>query len=77
VYLVLLALFAFLIIRLFKLVFLAGIVFFSHNKSAGSVFRLVFSAKRMGPWSWLFSKFGQMVLGALVQRKITSSVRIA
>jgi len=38
--------FASLIIRLFQLVFSAGIVFFSHNKSAGTVFRLVFSAKR-------------------------------
>jgi len=29
--------------------FSAGRVFSSHNKSAGTVFRLVFSAKRMGP----------------------------
>ena len=43
------ALFASLIIRLFQLVFLAGTVFFSHNKLAGTVFRLVFSAKRTGP----------------------------
>ena len=40
------ALFASLIIRIFQLVFSAGIVFFSHSKSAGTVFRLVFSAKR-------------------------------
>jgi len=41
-----------LIIRLFQLVFSAGTVFFSHNKSAITVFLLVFSAKRMGPmWS--------------------------
>ena len=38
--------FASLIIRLFQLVFSAGTVFFSHNKSVGTVFRLVFSAKR-------------------------------
>jgi len=25
-------------------------VFFSHNKSTGTVFGLVFSAKRTGPW---------------------------
>jgi len=37
-----------LIIRLFQLVFSAGTVFFSHNKSAGTVFRLIFSAKRTG-----------------------------
>ena len=43
------ALFAFLIIRTFQLIFSAGIVFFSHNKSVGTVFRLVFSAKRTGP----------------------------
>jgi len=42
------ALFAFLIIRLFQLVFSAETVFFSHNKSVGAVFRLVFSAKRTG-----------------------------
>ena len=29
--------------------FSVGTVFFSHNKSAGTVFRLVFSAKRTGP----------------------------
>ena len=38
-----------LIICLFQLVFLAETVFFSHNKSAGTVFLLVFSAKRTGP----------------------------
>ena len=46
-----LALFVSLLIRLFQLVFLAGTVFFSHNKSAGTMFRLVFSAKRTGPLS--------------------------
>ena len=42
-------LFAYLIIHLFRLVFSVGTVFFSHNKSAETVFRLVFSAKRMRP----------------------------
>ena len=42
------ALFASLIIRLFQL-FFAGTVFFSHNKSAEKVFRLVFSVKRTEP----------------------------
>jgi hypothetical protein len=32
-----------LIIRSFKLVFSAGTVFFSHNKSANSVFQLAYS----------------------------------
>ena len=41
--------FASFIIRLFQLVFSAGIVFFSPNKSAGRVFCLVFSTKRTGP----------------------------
>ena len=41
--------FAYFIIRTFQLVFSAGTIFFSHNKSAGTVFRLVFSAKRTGP----------------------------
>jgi len=43
------ALFAYLIIRLFQFVFLAGTVFFSHNKSVGTAFRLIFSAKRTEP----------------------------
>jgi hypothetical protein len=38
--------FACLIIRTFQLVFLAGTVFFSHNKSANSTFSRGFSAKR-------------------------------
>ena len=38
------ALFASLIIRLFQLVLLVGTMIFSHNKSAGIIFRLVFSA---------------------------------
>ena len=37
------ALFASLIIRTFQLIFSAGTMFFSHNKSAGTVFRLFFS----------------------------------
>jgi hypothetical protein len=41
------ALFIWLIIRLFQFVFLAGTVFFSHNKSANSVFsRLISTAER-------------------------------
>ena len=43
------ALFASLIICFFQLVFSVGTMFFSHNKSAGTMFRLVFSAKRTGP----------------------------
>ena len=35
--------FACLIIRTFWLFFLAGTVFFSHNKSAGTVFQIIFS----------------------------------
>jgi len=42
------ALFASLIIRLFQLIFSVGTVFFSHNESLGTVFRLVFSAKQTG-----------------------------
>ena len=43
-----LSMFACLIIRTFQLVFSVGTIFFSHNKSAGTMFRLVFSAKRTG-----------------------------
>ena len=43
------ALFVSLIIRTFQFVFSAETVFFSHNKSPGTVFRLVFSAKWTGP----------------------------
>jgi len=35
-----------LIIRIFQLIFLVGTMLFFHNKSAGTMFRLVFSAKR-------------------------------
>ena len=42
-------LFACVIIRSFQLVFSVGTMFFSHNKLAGTVFRLVFLAKRTGP----------------------------
>ena len=41
--------FASLIIRTFQLLFSARTVFFSHNKSIGTVFQLVFSAKRTEP----------------------------
>ena len=44
-----LAVFACLIIRIFQLIFSAGTVFFSHNKTAGTILRLVFSAKRTEP----------------------------
>ena len=39
------AIFVSLIIRFFQLIFLVGIIFFFHNKSAGTVFWLIFSAK--------------------------------
>ena len=47
--------FASIVICLFQLVFSAETIFFSHNKSVGTVFRLVFSAKRTGPMEiqWL------------------------
>jgi len=51
-FIVLKALFASLIIRTFQLLFSAGTEFFSHNKSARTVFWLVFSAKRTGPKPW-------------------------
>ena len=47
----LMVMFGSLIIHTFQLVFLDGTMFFSHNKLAGTVFRLVFSAKRTGPMS--------------------------
>jgi len=40
------SLFTCLIIRIFQLVFSVGTVFSSHNKSIGTVFQLIFSAKR-------------------------------
>jgi hypothetical protein len=43
------ALFIRLIIYLFQLVFLAVIVFFSHNKSANSVFQPAYQHSRMAP----------------------------
>jgi len=45
-------LFACLIIRTFQLVFSVETVFFSHNKSVGTVFRLVFSANLTNPSSF-------------------------
>ena len=41
-------LFISLIIRIFQFVFVTKTVFFSHNKSVGTVFQIVFSGKRMG-----------------------------
>jgi hypothetical protein len=43
------ALFIRLIIRLFQLVFLVGTVFFSHNKSANSVFQPAYQYSRTAP----------------------------
>jgi hypothetical protein len=47
---VVLALFILLIIRTFQLVFAIKIVFFSHNKSANSIFQTASIAKRNGAW---------------------------
>jgi hypothetical protein len=47
--LVLLSLFTRFIIRLFQLVFSAGTVFFSHHKSANSVFQPAYQPSRTGP----------------------------
>jgi hypothetical protein len=44
-----LALFIWLIIRLIQLVFSAGTVFFSHKKSANSVFQPAYNSSRMAP----------------------------
>ena len=62
------ALFASLIIRLFQLIFLAGTVFFSHNKSAETVFWLVFSAKQTVPLSVM--SFIKLINGWRAVRKI-------
>jgi hypothetical protein len=43
------ALFIWLIIRLFKLIFSAGTVFFSHNKSANNIFQPAYQHSRTGP----------------------------
>jgi hypothetical protein len=53
-----LSLFIRLIIRLFQLVFSAGTVFFSHNKSANSVFQPAYQPNRTGPLSGFLSCFG-------------------
>jgi hypothetical protein len=45
------ALFIWLIIRLIQLVFSAGTVFFSHKKSANSVFQPAYNSSRTGPSS--------------------------
>jgi hypothetical protein len=44
-----LSLFTRLIIRLFQLVFSAGIIFFSHNESANSIFQPAYQTNRTGP----------------------------
>jgi len=55
--------FASLIIHTFQLIFSAGTMFFSHNKSAGTVFRLIFSAKRTGlTWNCLNDDVGRTML---------------
>jgi hypothetical protein len=46
------ALFIRLIIRLFQLVFSAGTVFFSHNKSVNSVFQPTYQYSRTGPQAY-------------------------
>jgi hypothetical protein len=43
------ALFIWLIIRLIQLVFSAGTIFFSHRKSANSVFQPAYNSSRTGP----------------------------
>jgi hypothetical protein len=43
------ALFIWLIIRLIQLVFLAGTIFFSHKKSANSVFQPTYNSSRTAP----------------------------
>jgi hypothetical protein len=45
------ALFIWLIIRLIRLVFSAGTIFFSHKKSANSVFQPAYNSSRTGPIS--------------------------
>jgi hypothetical protein len=45
------ALFIRLIIRLFQLIFSVGIVFFSRNKSANSIFEPAYQHSRTGPMS--------------------------
>jgi hypothetical protein len=46
---VMLALFIWLIIRFIQLIFSAGTVFFSHKKSASSVFQPAYNSSRTGP----------------------------
>jgi hypothetical protein len=50
------ALFIRLIIRTFQLVFLAETVFFSHNKSANSIFQSAYQHSRTEPAWACFSK---------------------
>jgi hypothetical protein len=47
-----LALFIWLIIRLIQLVFSAGTIFFSHKKSANSVFQPTYNSSRTWPFSF-------------------------
>jgi hypothetical protein len=49
-----LALFIWLIIRLIQLVFLAGTVFFSHKKSANSIFQPAYNSSRTEPLLWTY-----------------------
>jgi hypothetical protein len=56
------ALFIWLIIRLIQLVFLAGTVFFSHKKSANSVFQPAYNS-RTAP---MFTKYKRMLQCATV-----------
>jgi hypothetical protein len=50
-----LALFIWLIIRLIQFVFSAGTIFFSHKKSANSVFQPAYNSSRMAPFSFSLS----------------------
>jgi hypothetical protein len=56
------ALFIRLIIRTFELVFSAGIVFFSHNKSANSVFQPTYQQSQQ--WFSLTRSHSQLIMHA-------------
>jgi hypothetical protein len=49
------ALFIWLIIRLIQLVFSAETVFFSHKKSANSVFQPAYNSSRTAPYASIFA----------------------
>ena len=68
----LMAPFASLIIRTFQFIFSTGTVFFSYNKSAGTVFRLIFSAKRTGPIYTSYTGV-QKIVGNLIKSSIENS----